>query len=182
MAVRSLEEAVRFYTDVLGCRVAWTEEVPQEGVRIAMLRVGGGYVELMEPLSSDTPVARFLAKRGEGVHHVALAVDDAEAATRELAARSVETVYPRAREIKGSRVVNFIHPRSAHGALVEIIQRLGPSALPEAHDYPRDERDGVGEEDGADRAVEGGQDRPQLAEDQRRRHVGDAQPHVSRHQ
>jgi len=125
IAVRSLEEGLRFYRDTLGLPVAMTSELPQDGVRIAFLPLGEVLIELLEPMGPDTPLGRFLERRGEGVHHVALATDDIAREIEGLRARQVELVDAGAR--RGAEgLVCFLHPRAARGVLVELVQPEEP--------------------------------------------------------
>jgi len=123
IAVRSLDEALRFYRDSLGLHASATEEIPGEGVRIAFLPVGESRLELLEPLSRDSSIARFLDKKGEGIHHVCLAVTDLEAALASVELRGAQIISPRVRTGAGGRRVAFIHPRSAGGVLLELVER-----------------------------------------------------------
>ena len=122
LAVRSLDEALTFYREALGLRLTATEEVASEGVRVAFLPAGEPRIELLEPLSDGSPVARHLEKRGEGLHHVCFEVDDIEAAVQRVRAAGGQLVDPAIREgAEGARVA-FVHPRTAHGLLVELRQ------------------------------------------------------------
>jgi methylmalonyl-CoA epimerase len=126
VAVRSLAEAAAFYRDVLGLAVSGEEDVSAEGVRVAFLPAGGPRIELLEPLGPDSPIARFLAKRGEGLHHVCFEVPDLEEAVARLTASGAEIIPPPIRVGAGGRRIAFIHPRSAHGLLVELKEAAGP--------------------------------------------------------
>ncbi len=125
IAVRDLDEALSFYRDVLGLEVAERHQVPQEGVEIAFLPAGEAEIELLEPLDEGGGVARFLEKRGEGLHHVCLEVPDIEAAMDRLRAAGARVLSesPRVRA-DGTRYV-FIHPKSAHGVLLELYEVPG---------------------------------------------------------
>ncbi len=124
IAVRNLDEAVRFYRDVLGLELVKIEEVPEERVRIAMFRVGNAYVELLQGTDPESAVSKFIEKRGEGVHHIAIHVDDVDAKTEELKSRGVALVYDKPRDVShGERRINFVHPKSAFGVLLEIMTR-----------------------------------------------------------
>ena len=121
IAVRSIAEARGFY-EALGLEVASIEEVPQEGVRVAMIPCGESLIELLEPTSPESPVARFLEKRGPGIHHLCLATDDVDAASVALRAAGVELLRPAATAGAGGTKVNFVHPKSASGVLVELAE------------------------------------------------------------
>jgi len=119
VAVRSIAEARPLY-EALGLAVEAIEEVPQEGVRVALIPCGESRIELLEPTSPDSPVARFLERRGPGLHHLCLATDDVRGAGQRLRAAGVDLV--RAEPTRGAAGcwVQFVHPRSAGGVLLEI--------------------------------------------------------------
>jgi len=120
IAVNSLSEAIPVWTALLGENPAGEEEVPGEGVRVAFFGRGPGRIELLEPTRDDSPIARHLARRGAGVHHVCLAVDDLPAALQRAEAAGLELLAPGIRTGAGGRIVAFLHPRSAGGVLVEL--------------------------------------------------------------
>jgi len=122
VAVRDLDEALVFYRDALGLEVTGRREVPKEGVEIAFLASGEAEVELIQPLDDEGGVARFLEKHGDGLHHLCLKVDDIDQAiarVREMGGRLLSEEPQVGRE--GERYV-FIHPRSAHGVLLELYE------------------------------------------------------------
>ncbi len=121
LAVKSIAQARRFY-ESLGLVVAHEEEVQQEGVRTAMLPLGDSRIELLEPLAEDTPVGRFLARHGEGLHHVAIHVEDISATFDEMKRSGVKLASPAIQTGAGGHLYFFVHPASASGALVEICQ------------------------------------------------------------
>jgi methylmalonyl-CoA/ethylmalonyl-CoA epimerase len=121
MAVEDLDEAVATYERLFGARVELRGRMDEQGVEAVYLRVGGGRVELVSALSEDTPVGRFLAKRGPGMHHVAFEVPDVAAAMGELAAKGVDVIDPKPRNGLGGHEVSFVHPDSLHGVLAEVI-------------------------------------------------------------
>lgn len=124
IAVEDLEQALALFRDALGVERVEFDEVPEQGVRVAMLMLpGGGKVELVQPLAPDTPVGRFLARRGPGLHHIAFGVADVRAAMEAVAARGLELVDREPRRGAGGASVAFIHPRSAMGTLIELCQR-----------------------------------------------------------
>lgn len=126
IAVKNLEEAVKFYRDILGLELVKIEEVPEERVRIAMFRVGESYVELLQGTDSESAVTKFVEKRGEGIHHIAIHVDDVDAATERLRSKGVALTYEKPREVShGERKINFVHPKSSFGVLLEIMTRRG---------------------------------------------------------
>jgi methylmalonyl-CoA/ethylmalonyl-CoA epimerase len=121
IAVKSIATARAFY-EAVGLAVTHEEEVAHEGVRTAMVPVGESRIELLEPLGADTPVGKFLGKRGEGLHHVALHVDDISATLEQMKNRGVEIASPHIQTGAGGHLYFFVHPRSAGGVLVEICQ------------------------------------------------------------
>jgi len=124
IAVKNLDEAIKFYKDVLGLELVKIEEVPQEKVKIAMFKIGETHIELLEATSPDSAIAKFIEKKGEGIHHIALRVDDITKAMEELKSKGARIIYDKPREVAhGERIINFIHPKSAHGVLLEIVER-----------------------------------------------------------
>lgn len=122
IAVRDLDAALAFYRDALGLEVRERREVPEEGVEIAFLPTGEGEIELLQPLSEEGGVARFLEKRGEGLHHICLRVDNIEAAVERLQAAGAQLLSEKPRiGPPGIRYI-FIHPRSACGVLLELYE------------------------------------------------------------
>jgi methylmalonyl-CoA epimerase len=122
IAVRSLEEGKAFYEGVLGLRLVLEEEIPTERVRVAKYDGGGLRLELLESTDADGPVARFVERRGPGLHHVCYRVEDIEAALAALAARGIEPLGDAPRPGAGGCRVAFVHPRDAGGVLVELSQ------------------------------------------------------------
>ncbi len=125
IAVENLEEAIPFYRDLLGLEFMGMEEVPEQKVRIAMFRVGESRVELLEPTSPDSPVAKALEKRGPGIHHVAYSVDDLEDRIAFLEEKGVRMIDSRPREGAGGSLIAFLHPSSSGGVLTEMCRRPG---------------------------------------------------------
>src|SRR5713226_7659182 len=121
IAVRSLETAAQFYEQVLGIAVEAREEVAQEKVRVAMLPAGEPRIELLEATSDDSSIARFIAKRGEGLHHVALRVPDLAAAVDRLRAAGARLVTDQIQTGAGGHRYIFVHPSSASGVLLELV-------------------------------------------------------------
>jgi methylmalonyl-CoA/ethylmalonyl-CoA epimerase len=121
VAVDDLDAAVGTYERLFGAEVEHRATVPDQGVRAASLRVGGGRVELLEPLAADTPVGRFLAKRGPGMHHVAFEVTDLPATLAELTGAGAELIDDTPREGLFGLQVAFVHPDSVHGVLAEVV-------------------------------------------------------------
>lgn len=125
IAVRSIEEGRKFY-EALGLTVERIEDVPQEGVKVAMIRCGESWVELLEPLSAESPVAKFLEKRGPGIHHLCFASDDARADDGRLRDAGFEMLRPEPTIGAGGCWVQFVHPKSAGGVLVELSEEPHP--------------------------------------------------------
>jgi len=121
VAVVDLDEALGTYERLFGAEVEHRATVEDQGVRAVSLRVGDGRVELLEPLGEDTPVGRFLAKRGPGMHHVAYEVSDLRATLAELAIAGADLIDPEPREGLFGLEVAFVHPDSVHGVLSEVV-------------------------------------------------------------
>lgn len=122
VAVKSLEASLRFYRDVLGFEVTCQEEVPAEKVRLAMLPLGETRVELLEATSDDSAIARFVAKRGEGLHHIAVRVPDLSAAVARLKAAGSRLVNETPGVGAGGHRYIFVHPQSTGGVLLELVE------------------------------------------------------------
>jgi methylmalonyl-CoA/ethylmalonyl-CoA epimerase len=120
-AVEDLDEAVGTYERLFGARVELRGRMEDQGVEAAYLRVGSGRVELMSALAEDTPVGRFLARRGPGMHHVAYEVPDVAAAVSELETLGASVIDPEPHPGLDGQPVSFVHPDSVHGVLVEVI-------------------------------------------------------------
>ena len=119
IVVRSLDEAVRYYEQALGLSCSGREEVPSQKVRTAFFLVGGVRLELLEPTSADSPVARFLEKHGEGLHHVAFATDDIIGQLQQASKAGCRLLQETPLEGAGGKQVAFLHPKSTHGVLTE---------------------------------------------------------------
>ena len=127
IAVRDLDDALEFYRDALGLEIGETEEVPSQQVRARFVSVGEASLELLEATGEHSPIARSIQRRGPGVHHLTLRVDDIVEALAQLESRGVRLVDRVPREGAGGSLVAFIHPSSAHGVLVELKQDRPPS-------------------------------------------------------
>ena len=121
VAVENLDEAVQTYERLFGGRLEHRARVEEQGVEAATMRVGDGRIELLAALGEDTPVGRFLAKRGPGMHHVAYEVEDVAAALSDLAAAGVELIDSEPRQGMFGLEVAFVHPESVHGVLSEVV-------------------------------------------------------------
>jgi methylmalonyl-CoA/ethylmalonyl-CoA epimerase len=122
IAVKSLEESVKFY-EMLGLKAAGTEEVAEQKVRVAFIPTGDSEIELLESTAPDGPIARHIEKNGEGLQHVALRVDNIEAALAELKEKGVRLIDEKPRYGAGGARIAFIHPKSTGGILLELSER-----------------------------------------------------------
>jgi methylmalonyl-CoA epimerase len=125
IVVQDLEAALQVYRDVLGLPLERVEEVPAEQVKVAFLPLpeGGGEVELVQPTSDDTGIARYLSKRGEGMHHICFEVNDIQAAMDEMTASGLQVLEEKPRTGSQGQKYVFIHPKTAHGVLIELYER-----------------------------------------------------------
>ncbi len=121
-AVEDIDAASRFYRENFGVEPGEPEVVEEQGIVAVMFRVGESMVELLQPTRPDSPVGRFLEKRGEGLHHIAYEVDDLEAALRGLRKNGVELIDEKPRTGVGGSRMAFIHPKSAFGVLTELVE------------------------------------------------------------
>lgn len=121
IAVNNLEEAVKAYK-ALGLELEKVESVPEQGVKTGFLPVGGSYVEFLEPLNAESAVAKFIQRRGEGIHHVCFEVDNIEQELRSMAQKGAELIDKQPRQgVEGK--IAFIHPKSTKGVLVELVEK-----------------------------------------------------------
>ncbi|MDQ1524233.1 MAG: methylmalonyl-CoA/ethylmalonyl-CoA epimerase [Pyrinomonadaceae bacterium] len=135
IATYKIDDALKFWRDALGLSVVETEEVAEQGVRVAMLPVGEPRIELLEPTSDASSVAKFLEKRGAGIHHIAVGVDDIRAALARLKAQGARLIDESPRVGAGGCLVAFVHPASAGGVLLELVEHTSAG-----HDFEK--RDG----------------------------------------
>jgi methylmalonyl-CoA/ethylmalonyl-CoA epimerase len=129
IAVRSLDEAVPLYEKALGLRCLGREEVASQQVRTAFFDAGGVHLELLEPTAPESPIAKFLTERGEGVHHVAFRTDDINGQLRQAADAGVRLIHAQPFTGAGGKLVAFLHPKSTRGVLTELCA-LQPDGLP----------------------------------------------------
>jgi len=122
IAVRSLSERLSFWAEALGLAVGGMETVEAEQVRVAFLPLGASRIELLEATAADSPIGQAIAKRGEGIHHLTLAVDDLDGLLRRLSGRGIAALGGGPRHGAGGRRVAFLHPRAAGGVLVELVE------------------------------------------------------------
>ncbi|HZK66025.1 MAG TPA: methylmalonyl-CoA epimerase [Chloroflexota bacterium] len=121
VAVNSYEEAAGFY-GLLGLKIHGTEEVAGSALKVAMLPVGESEIELLEPAGPESAVAKFLEKKGEGIHHIAFCVEDIHGAVKELVDGGVRMIDKAPRPGAGGKLVAFVHPAAAHGVLIELVE------------------------------------------------------------
>ncbi len=124
IAVKSLEESIPYYEKVLGLECYSIEEVPDQKVRTAFFKVGQTKIELLEPMSDDSTIAKFIENRGEGVHHIAFAVKDLEGALAEAEAEGVRLIDKTPRGGAEGLTIAFLHPKSTGGVLTEFCEDL----------------------------------------------------------
>ena len=123
IAVSSLQESLSFWETSLGIELHAIEQVTEQKVRTAFLPVDGTEIELLEPTSADSSVARFIEKHGEGLHHIAIRVDDIEAALAEMKAKGIQLIDETPRIGAGGTRIAFVHPKATHGVLLELCER-----------------------------------------------------------
>ncbi len=119
LAVRSLEEGIRYCETVLGLRCTGVEEVASQQVRTAFFEVGEVHLELLEATGPDSPIAKFIEKHGEGIHHLAFRTDDIGAQLRQAAGAGARLIHEQPFEGAAGKLVAFLHPKSTHGVLTE---------------------------------------------------------------
>ena len=127
IAIRQLDEATAIWRDTLGLEVDSTEKIDEQGVCVAMLPIGETHIELLEPLAEDSPVGKFLEKRGPGLHHIAVRVNDIRGTLAQLKNKGARLIDETPRVGAGGCLVAFIHPSSVNGVLLELVQH--PLAL-----------------------------------------------------
>lgn len=122
IATNGIEDALKFWSEALGLENVHTEVVEDQKVRVAMLPLGESRIELLEPTSDDSPISKFLEKRGGGIHHIAVEVDDIEASLAQLKAKGARLIDETPRIGAEGCLVAFVHPSSANGVLLELVQ------------------------------------------------------------
>ncbi|CAN5439411.1 methylmalonyl-CoA epimerase [soil metagenome] len=122
IATKDIAEALKFWEDALGLENVHTETVEDQKVRVAMLPIGESRIELLEPTSEDSPITKFLEKRGGGLHHIAVEVEDIEAALTKLKHEGMRLIDEKPRIGAEGCLVAFVHPSSANGVLLELVQ------------------------------------------------------------
>lgn len=119
IAVKDLEESVKYYEEALGLHCHGREEVASQKVKTAFFEAGDVHIELLEPTSEDSPIAKFLEKNGEGIHHIAFAVDDIDGQLKKASEAGVRLIHEVPFEGAADKLVAFLHPKSTHGVLTE---------------------------------------------------------------
>jgi methylmalonyl-CoA/ethylmalonyl-CoA epimerase len=119
IAVRDLDKSVKYYEDCLGLQCHGREEVESQKVKTAFFEVGDVHLELLEPTAEDSPIAKFLEKNGEGIHHIAFRTDDIEKQLEQAAGNGVKLIHEVPFEGAANKLVAFLHPKSTHGVLTE---------------------------------------------------------------
>lgn len=124
IATKGIDDALKFWQGALGLEYVHTEIVEDQKVKVAMLPIGESRVELLEPTSEDSPISKFLEKRGGGIHHIAVEVDDIEASLAQLKAKGMRLIDESPRIGAEGCLVAFVHPSSANGVLLELVQTM----------------------------------------------------------
>jgi len=122
IATKGIDEALKFWGDALGLENVHTEIVEDQKVKVAMLPIGESRVELLEPTSDDSPISKFLEKRGGGIHHIAVEVDDIEASLKQLKSQGMRLIDEAPRIGAEGCLVAFVHPAASGGVLLELVQ------------------------------------------------------------
>jgi methylmalonyl-CoA/ethylmalonyl-CoA epimerase len=123
IAVKEIQQAGKFYTDILGLKIEDIETVADQKVNVAFIPITDSEVELLESTESDGPVAKFIDSKGEGIQHIAFCVENIEEALAELKAKGVRLIDEKPRKGAGGAMIAFIHPKETNGVLVEICER-----------------------------------------------------------
>ena len=122
VAVHSLEEIKQLFLNLFGLQPVFEETVPEQKVKVAGFRVGESNIEFLEPTSGDSPIAKYLSKKGEGIHHLAITVDDIRATLSRMKQHNLQLIDPEPRVGAEGKQIAFVHPRSVHGILLELSQ------------------------------------------------------------
>jgi methylmalonyl-CoA epimerase len=123
IATKGIDEALKFWQDALGLENVHAEEVEEQKVRVAMLPIGDTRIELLEATSADSPIAKFIEKRGGGIHHIAVEVENIEESLAKLKARGARLIDEKPRVGAEGCLIAFVHPSSANGVLLELVQK-----------------------------------------------------------
>ncbi|MEI6080733.1 MAG: methylmalonyl-CoA epimerase [bacterium] len=122
IAVNSIEEQLPYYQDILGLEIQKIETVASEGVKVCFIAVGDTHIELLEPISDESPIKKFLEKNGQGVHHIAYATDDIVETVVGLKGKQFKLINEQPKQGAGGKLICFVHPKSTFGVLTEICQ------------------------------------------------------------
>jgi methylmalonyl-CoA epimerase len=122
IAVKSIAAALKVYEQAVGLKLAGYDEVDDQGVRVAMLDIGESRIELLEPTRPESPVEKFMNKRGEGIHHIAVRVDNIEEALERLKTAGIRLIDEKPKRGAHNTRIAFIHPASTHGVLMELVE------------------------------------------------------------
>lgn len=123
VAVKNLDETLKFYEDILGMKCHGTETIEEQKVKVAFLPIGDTEVELLESTEEDGPIAKYIEKRGEGIQHIAFRVDDIEKAIAAMKEKGMRMIDEKPRYGAGGAKIAFVHPKSTHGILLELCER-----------------------------------------------------------
>lgn len=123
IAVFDIDEALKFFSDTLGLKCEHVEEVMEQNVKIAFIPAGDVNLELVQATSSDSAISKFIENKGEGIQHIALKVDNIEAALKQLKEKNIELIDPIPRKGAYGSKIAFLHPKSTHGVLLELVER-----------------------------------------------------------
>ncbi|WP_069650618.1 methylmalonyl-CoA epimerase [Caloranaerobacter ferrireducens] len=123
IAVKNLEETLKFYQEVLGLKLDGIEIVEEQKVKVAFLPIGDTEIELLESTDKEGPIARYIEKKGEGIQHIAYRVDDIEKAIEEMKSKGIRMIDEKPRYGAGGAKIAFLHPKSTYGVLIELCQR-----------------------------------------------------------
>ena len=122
IAVKDLQDTLNLYKKILDNSEVQIEEVPTEKVRVAIIPLGDTRIELLEPMSDESAIAKFIKEKGEGVHHIAVTVEDIKASIGKLSAEGLRVLYPEPRLGSHGKMITFVHPKSTRGVLLELCQ------------------------------------------------------------
>ncbi len=123
VAVSNLEEALKFYQEVMGLNLQGIEVVEEQKVKVAFLPIGDTEIELLESTDKEGPIAKYIEKKGEGIQHIAYRVEDIEEALEEMRSKGIRLIDEKPRYGAGGAKIAFLHPKSTHGVLIELCQR-----------------------------------------------------------
>lgn len=123
IAVKSVKESLPFYTETLKLKLIGIEEVESEGVKVAFLKIGESKIELLEPLHSESPIAKYIEKKGEGIHHIAVGIDNIKERIHEIQQQGLKMINPEPKTGAGGAQIAFMHPKSTGGVLYELCEK-----------------------------------------------------------